>query len=417
MSPELLRAWERRYGLLQPTRSDGNLRLYTSEEAVPVEQMKRALDEGLSAPEAARRALTPARPSDAALEHAREGLVAAAHAYDEAAVHSVLDQALAGSALETVLRELILPVLREIGYAWERGELEIGEEHFATSLIRERLLALSRFRGRGDGALAILACAPGERHDIGLIAFGLVLRSHGWRILFLGADTPIQTLAEAVAATEAASSSSWRAWTARCSSHWAASCGGSHAPRGSCSRATDAIGGTLRALTRRPARRRPRGRGRDRRAGMSSEHRILITAPPATSAVGSLAPSSGSPEPTVVFSTRKTSVSSPHPCRLNLATGEDVVIASTAPSYATLRSAACCPAHRELERLVPPIAPLLCRAPPPGLAELEDMCGAEVAFAPRLEDLLHWPKVASAKLVAVSVPEGLGKPLAASASR
>jgi DNA-binding transcriptional MerR regulator len=200
VSPELLRAWERRYGLLHPIRSDGGFRLYTSEDVVRVEQMKRALDEGLSAAQAARRALTPARPSEAALEHARERLVAAAHAYDEAAVHSVLDQALAGFALETVLRELILPALREIGYEWERGELEIGEEHFATSLIRERLLALSRFWGRGGGSRAILACAPGERHDIGLIAFGLVLRSHGWRILFLGADTPIQTLAKAVAA-------------------------------------------------------------------------------------------------------------------------------------------------------------------------------------------------------------------------
>jgi DNA-binding transcriptional MerR regulator/methylmalonyl-CoA mutase cobalamin-binding subunit len=201
VNPELLRAWERRYGLLQPIRTEGGFRLYTAEDAERVEQMKGALAEGLSAAEAARRALAPPTRADgAALDHARERLVAAARAYDEAGVHSVLDEAFAGFALETVLRELILPVLREIGYEWERGELEIGEEHFATSLIRERLLALSRLWGRGGGQLAILACAPGERHDIGLIAFGLVLRSHGWRILFLGADTPIDTLAKAAVA-------------------------------------------------------------------------------------------------------------------------------------------------------------------------------------------------------------------------
>jgi hypothetical protein len=68
--------------------------------------------------------------------------------------------------------------------------------------VRERLLGLARLWGRGSGPLAILACAPGERHDIGLIAFGLVLRSHGWRILFLGADTPLATLGEAVLATD-----------------------------------------------------------------------------------------------------------------------------------------------------------------------------------------------------------------------
>jgi DNA-binding transcriptional MerR regulator len=202
VSPELLRAWERRYGLLQPVRSQGGFRLYTSDDAVRVERMKHALDEGLSAAEAARRALAQARSPDGALDDARERLLDAARDYDETAVHSVLDQALAGFALETVLRELILPVLQDVGSEWERGALEIGQEHFLTNLIRERLLALARLWGRGGGPLAILACAPGERHDIGPIAFGLVLRSHGWRILFLGADTPIATLRGMVEQTE-----------------------------------------------------------------------------------------------------------------------------------------------------------------------------------------------------------------------
>lgn len=202
VSPELLRAWERRYGLLQPIRSGGGFRLYTSEDAERVSRMKHALDEGLSAAEAARRTLAEARPAEGALDHARERLLAAARAYDEPAVHSILDQALAGFALETVLRALILPVLRAIGGEWERGALEVGQEHFVSNIVRERLLALARLWGRGGGPLAILACAPGERHDIGLIAFGLVLRSHGWRILFLGADTPLATLGRAVETTD-----------------------------------------------------------------------------------------------------------------------------------------------------------------------------------------------------------------------
>jgi DNA-binding transcriptional MerR regulator len=202
VSPELLRAWERRYGLLQPIRSEGGFRLYTADDAQRVARMKRALDEGLSASEAARRAVAQARPAEGLLDDARDRLVAAAREYDEAAMHAVLDAALAGFAIETVLQELILPALREIGGEWERGALEVGQEHFATNVIRERLLALARMWGRGGGPLAILACAPGERHDIGLIAFGLVLRSHGWRILFLGADTPVATLRRAVETTE-----------------------------------------------------------------------------------------------------------------------------------------------------------------------------------------------------------------------
>lgn len=201
VSPELLRAWERRYGLLQPTRTEGGFRLYTSEDADRVARMKRALAEGLSAAEAARQALVEERPAGGLLDDASMRLLRAAHDYDEATVHAVLDEALATFALETVLRELIVPVLKDVGDQWERGELEVGQEHFASHLIRGRLLGLARLWGRGSGPVAILACAPGERHDISLLLFGLLLRSHGWRILFLGADTPLETLSRAVETT------------------------------------------------------------------------------------------------------------------------------------------------------------------------------------------------------------------------
>jgi len=200
VSPELLRAWERRYGLLQPIRSEGGFRLYAAEDGERVARMQQGLEEGLSAAESARRALASARPVEGLLDDARARFLSAVPTYDETTVHAVLDEALTAFSLETVLRELILPALREVGEKWECGELEIAHEHFVTNLVRERLLALSRHWGRGAGPLAILACAPGERHDIGLIAFGLALRSHGWRILFLGANTPVATLAEAAVA-------------------------------------------------------------------------------------------------------------------------------------------------------------------------------------------------------------------------
>ena len=199
VSPELLRAWERRYGLLQPIRSSGGFRLYTNEDAERVARMKSALQEGLSAAEAAQRAVTQPRPAGPVLDDMRDRLLGAVRDYDEPTLQVLLDEALAGFALEAVLGELILPALREIGSAWERGELEVGQEHFASNVVRERLVGLARLWGRGGGPLAVLACAPGERHDIGLLAFGLVLRSHGWRIVFLGADTPLATLANAIA--------------------------------------------------------------------------------------------------------------------------------------------------------------------------------------------------------------------------
>jgi MerR family transcriptional regulator, light-induced transcriptional regulator len=204
VNPELLRAWERRYGLLHPIRSPGGFRLYTAEDAARVARMRRALEQGLSAAEAARMAVEDSRPSERMLEDAATRLHTAIRSYDDATATAVLDESLGAFGIEAVLRELILPTLIRVGDEWQQGILEVGQEHFASNLIRERLLALARLWGRGRGPLALLACAPGERHDISLIAFGLVLRSYGWRIVFLGADTPTATLARTAADTRPA---------------------------------------------------------------------------------------------------------------------------------------------------------------------------------------------------------------------
>ncbi|HLI60036.1 MAG TPA: MerR family transcriptional regulator [Solirubrobacteraceae bacterium] len=204
VSAAVLRAWERRYGLLEPLRSPGGFRLYTARDAERIGRMQQGLDQGLSAAEAARAALASTGPSVGLLEHAAERLLTAIRAYDEAAVHEVLDESLTAFGLESVLRQLIVPVLAQLGREWQQGTPAIGHEHFASNLIRARLLSLARLWGRGSGPVAVLACAPGEQHDIGLLTFGLVLRSHGWRIVFLGADTPIATLAHTAKRTRSA---------------------------------------------------------------------------------------------------------------------------------------------------------------------------------------------------------------------
>ena len=194
VTPELLRAWEQRYGLLRPVRTPGGFRLYGEEDAERVARMRRGLDEGLSAAEAARAALESAPSSDHLIDDARARLLSASESYDEAAVQAALDDGLAAFGLEAFLRNLILPTLTAVGRGWQQGSVEISQEHFASNLIRGRLLSLARLWGRGSGPLALLAGAPGEQHDISLLAFGLILRSHGWRILFLGANTPLPTL-------------------------------------------------------------------------------------------------------------------------------------------------------------------------------------------------------------------------------
>src|SRR5690242_7121269 len=198
VSPELLRAWERRYGLLQPTRSAGGLRLYAPDDLVRVQAMQQHLAEGFAAAEAATLAArAPARDGEIAPLDAKDRLAAALASFDDSDAHAAFDALLARLSIDTLLRDVIVPYLHELGERWERGEASIAQEHFATALLRGRLLGLARGWGRGIGPVALLACAPGEQHDLGLIAFGLALRDRGWRIVYLGTDTPIASVADA----------------------------------------------------------------------------------------------------------------------------------------------------------------------------------------------------------------------------
>jgi MerR family transcriptional regulator, light-induced transcriptional regulator len=201
VSPELLRAWEQRYGLLRPTRSDGGFRLYSPQDEHRVATMRSHLERGLSAAEAARITLdeesTPAPAAELpVLALGASALRAALDRLDESAAHAAIDGLLSSFSLEAVLREVVMPYLRELGDRWERGEASVAQEHFASQVLRGRLLGLARGWDRGPGPRALLACMPGEQHDLGLIVFGLGLRDRGWRITFLGADTPLDTLSD-----------------------------------------------------------------------------------------------------------------------------------------------------------------------------------------------------------------------------
>ena len=201
VSPELLRAWERRYGLLRPLRSAGGLRLYTPADVERVRVMRRHLADGLAAAEAAALALRAGIGDDAAPmalrpEAVRDDLADALDRYDEARAQAILDRLLAVATIDTLLSEVVLPYLHELGERWLRGDASIAQEHFASSVVRGRLLGLARGWGLGLGPTAVLACLPGEQHDLGLIAFGLALRSRGWRIVYLGSDSPIDTVEE-----------------------------------------------------------------------------------------------------------------------------------------------------------------------------------------------------------------------------
>jgi len=202
MKPELLRAWERRYGVLQPTRTGGGLRLYSAADEHRVRLMQARISDGLSPAEAARLVLagesgTVAEPAGPPLRRHAEQLRDALNRLDGDEANAALDRLLGSFGLDTVLAEVVLPYLRDLGERWEAGRATIAQEHFASNLLRARLAGLARGWESGGGPLALLACAPGELHDLPLLVFGLALRARGWRIAYLGSDTPGESLAGA----------------------------------------------------------------------------------------------------------------------------------------------------------------------------------------------------------------------------
>jgi DNA-binding transcriptional MerR regulator len=207
--PATLRAWERRYGIVTPTRTEAGYRLYGERDEQRIKQMVELITRGIAPAEAASRVLADDRAGDSDAngqasqqavdsETLRARLLEQLIDYDEAGAHATIDRAIAAYGLEALLTELILPVVRRMGELWVEEEVTIGQEHFASHLIRGRVMPLARGWGSGDGPLALLACPAGEEHDLALAAFGLLLRERGWRVAFLGADTPAETLREAV---------------------------------------------------------------------------------------------------------------------------------------------------------------------------------------------------------------------------
>lgn len=198
VSPELLRAWEQRYGLLRPGRSQGGFRLYSAEDEARVRRTAALIADGMSAAEAAGTALTSPAAEPAAelplVENLAVELRQALDNFDSAAGHAALDRLLAAVSVELAVTGVLIPYLHELGERWADGSVTVAQEHFASNLVRGRLLGLARDWGAGGDPSAVLACLPGEAHDLGLILLGVLIARRGWRVTFLGADTPVDTL-------------------------------------------------------------------------------------------------------------------------------------------------------------------------------------------------------------------------------
>jgi DNA-binding transcriptional MerR regulator/methylmalonyl-CoA mutase cobalamin-binding subunit len=207
VNPVTLRAWERRYGLIQPQRTENGRRLYAqsdverilralalTREGVAIGQVKEALDSAPAAP------VTTAGQGRWATYRRR--FSAAITAFDEPALEAIYDEALALHPVDLVDRMLLIPMLQDLGQRWKKAAGGVAEEHFFSTYARHKIGA--RFHHRRllqDGPKILAACAPDEHHEIGLLLFALAAHDAGFRVVLLGANVPFPEIAAAARRT------------------------------------------------------------------------------------------------------------------------------------------------------------------------------------------------------------------------
>lgn len=204
-----LRAWERRHKLIRPRRTPKGHRLYSRQDIERIQRVVELLDRGLAISQIAP-LLDPAQqahpgPGQEARkdvwERYRERLLLAVEAFDEPALDGAFNDALSVYPADLVNTQLAKPLLIQLGERWKQRPAGIAEEHFFSVYLRNKIGArIHHLNSRGQGPRLLLACLPGEYHEIGLLLFAMTAVSHGYQVLILGANLPLEQIPPALAA-------------------------------------------------------------------------------------------------------------------------------------------------------------------------------------------------------------------------
>ena len=211
----LLRAWERRYGIVAPSRTDAGYRLYDDEAIERLRAMRTLVDDGWSASQAAAR-VTAAEPAEldeitagsvASLPDAEDttaAFVQAAVRIDGEGLERALDDMFARGSFERIVEDRLYPSLHALGDAWETGEVDVAGEHAASSAALRRLaMAFEAAGGSGGDRPVLVGLPPGARHEIASLAFATAARRAGIPVVYLGPDVPTASWVAAAERTEA----------------------------------------------------------------------------------------------------------------------------------------------------------------------------------------------------------------------
>ena len=202
---DTFRAWERRYGLPHPARTESNQRLYSDRDIATITWLRNQTRTGLTISQAVVRycahempgapADPEVRPDGSRMTGLRDEVVAAFVDFDTERAERVVEETLALVPVEAVCLHVLQPALYEIGERWARGPAGVDAEHFATAFVLSKLGALFHLSqpGVGRGPL-VAACLAGEEHQVGLLLTCLFLSRRGFRVIYLDANLPLDDL-------------------------------------------------------------------------------------------------------------------------------------------------------------------------------------------------------------------------------
>jgi MerR family transcriptional regulator, light-induced transcriptional regulator len=202
LSRNTITAWERRYDLLDPQKDASGYRAYLDADVEVLLRVRRLLDQGFQIGEVvakirAERAsgVQPRLPVDG-IPEMRSALFETLLAFDRVAAEEVVHRMLELS-FRRRLDEVYVPLLREVGDAWAEGRCTVAQEHFATAFVREQMISMLKSLevGPRDGPLTVCAGFPNDHHELGLMTVAIHLALRGHRVVYLGANLPLDELA------------------------------------------------------------------------------------------------------------------------------------------------------------------------------------------------------------------------------
>ncbi len=207
---DTFRAWERRYGVPRPHRTDGGHRLYSERDIATIRWLRDRTAEGLTISQAialmsseVSARITPSETPSSIEAHGWERmnqqLLESLIDFDEKHADRVMSEAFAIYPMDEVFLRLVQPTMAEIGEMWHQGKLSVTVEHFATQFVRRKLSSILNTYAINEGrGLILVGCAPGELHDLGALLMAVVLVRHGWQVVYLGPQVPIKDLVDTI---------------------------------------------------------------------------------------------------------------------------------------------------------------------------------------------------------------------------